>query len=203
MANTHPPLTGLILAGGKSERMGADKGLVRYRNKPHRFWLADLIAPRCERVFISVNHAQEQVNAAQYAYVVDAPAYADNGPIGGLMSASAAHGADAAWLVISCDLPYFDAAALTALVAARDTTRAATAFINPEINMPEPLITIYEPAFMRGLAGAFAAGARSLRRLLAQADTHLIHPQDPRWIVSANTPQARDEALRGLGQPTG
>jgi molybdopterin-guanine dinucleotide biosynthesis protein A len=173
---------------------------VQYRTKPHRFWLADLIAPRCERVFISVNHAQEQVNAGQYTYVVDAPAYADNGPIGGLMSACAAHGADAAWLVISCDLPYFDEAALAALLTARDDARAATAFLNPEINMPEPLITIYEPVFMRGLAKAFAAGERSLRRLLAKADTNLIRPQNPRWIESANTPAARNEALKRLGR---
>lgn len=200
MTNSPSLLTGFILAGGKSERMGADKGLVQYRSKPHRFWLADLIAPHCQQVFISVNHAQEQVNAAQYTYVVDAPAYADNGPIGGLMSASAAHGADTAWLVISCDLPYFDAAALGALLAARDSARVATTFLNPEINMPEPLITIYEPAFMRGLAEAFSAGERSLRRLLAKVDTNLIRPLDPRWIESANTPQARDEALRRLGK---
>ena len=201
MTNPKNNLHGLILAGGKSERMGADKGLVQYRSRPHRFWLADLLAPVCQRAFISVNSAQEKLDAEHYDYVVDDPAYADNGPIGGLMTA---HGAgESAWLVLSCDLPYFDGAALAALLAGREPNRAGTAFFNPDTHQPEPLVTIYEPAFMRALPGAFAAGERSLRRLLARADTKLIREYDPCWIVSANTPAARDEALRMLAKSQG
>jgi len=43
-----PTINGLILAGGKSKRMGQDKGSINYYGKPHREFLAELIAPFCK-----------------------------------------------------------------------------------------------------------------------------------------------------------
>lgn len=42
-----PELKGLVLAGGRSTRMGQDKGTIRYRTAPHRKYLYGLPEPLC------------------------------------------------------------------------------------------------------------------------------------------------------------
>lgn len=195
-------LWGLVLAGGKSERMGRDKGRLSYHGAPHREWLADVLAQACERVFISVSRPEESESGTGRAYLVDEAAYAGNGPIGALLSANAAH-PHHAWLVVSCDLPFFGPAALAALTSRRDASRPATAFLNPTNAQPEPLVTIYEAAFMDALPGWFGAGERSMRRIMARIDTHLIREFDPRWLTSADTPEGYAEALRVMRGQSG
>ena len=189
--------------------MGRDKGLLSYHGQPQRRWLATLLAQSCARVFVSVRAGQAPKHSADddIAYIEDSPAFENRGPMGALLSANELH-PNCAWLVVSCDLPYFDGAALECLLKHRDMSAAATAFVNPEIHRPEPLVTIYEALFMRELPGEVARGGSSMMRILhALPNVRLIRGYDPRWIISADTPGAFDEARRMLatasGSPTG
>lgn len=193
-----PALYGLVLAGGESRRMGRDKGLIAYHGEAHRQVLYALLRPVCAEVFLSVNAGQPRPEPESFAYLVDAPEYAGNGPIGAVMGFRDAH-PGVALLLVSCDLPYFGAEALQTLVAARDPVRPATAFLNPENDRPEPLVTIYEPRFLGRLAQDFGRGTRSLQRILLEDPPALIRDFDPRWIRSADTPEDRDRALYALG----
>ena len=47
------PLYGLVLAGGRSTRMGQDKSLISYHGKAQREYMADLLGQWCSRTFIS------------------------------------------------------------------------------------------------------------------------------------------------------
>ena len=134
-------LYGLVLAGGESRRMGVDKSLIAYRGVAQREALFALLEPVCARVFLSVNASQLMPDPERFAYIVDRPEYAGNGPIGAVMSFRDAH-PGVALLLVSCDLPYFGAEALQTLVAARDPVRPATAFLNPENDRPEPLLSL-------------------------------------------------------------
>jgi molybdopterin-guanine dinucleotide biosynthesis protein A len=51
--NTTPRVNGLVLAGGKSVRMGKAKDLLHWHGKEQRYFAADLLAPFCDEVFIS------------------------------------------------------------------------------------------------------------------------------------------------------
>ncbi len=197
-----PDLYGLVLAGGESRRMGRDKGLIAYRGAAHRQVLYALLYSVCARVFLSVNAAQPRPEPERFEYLVDRPEYAGNGPIGAVMGFRDAH-PGAAVLLISCDLPYFGPVALQALMSARDSNRPATAFLNPENDRPEPLVTIYEPGFLERLPDRFSRGARSLQKVLLEDPPALIRDFDLRWIDSADTPEDVARARAALGSDFG
>ncbi|MEO6063890.1 MAG: NTP transferase domain-containing protein [Thermoflexales bacterium] len=197
-----PALYGLVLAGGESRRMGRDKGLIAYRGEAHRQVLYALLRSACDRVFLSVNPAQPRPEPERFEYLVDRPEYAGNGPIGAVMGFRDAH-PGLALLLVSCDLPYFGPVALQALLAARNSNRPATAFLNPQNDRPEPLVTIYEPGFLGRLPAHFSRGARSLQRVLLEDPPALIRDFDLRWIDSADTPEDAARARAALGGADG
>ena len=55
------PLKGLVLAGGRSTRMGVSKARINWYGKEQQYYLADLLNSCCEEVFISC--CKEQVAA--------------------------------------------------------------------------------------------------------------------------------------------
>lgn len=194
------PLIGVVLAGGESRRMGRDKGLLEYHGIAQRDWLRALLAPVCERVFLSLRADQLPEGEGCEDCIADEPAFAGNGPIGAVLTLQPRF-PGSALLLLSCDLPHFDADALTALLAGRDPNQWATAFINPETDRPEPLVTVYEPAFLAVLPVAFAGGARSLQRIMAQRPINRLVPAHLRWIESVDDPEAYIRARRALGGP--
>lgn len=93
-------ITGIILSGGLSSRMGRDKGLVRYKNKPLIEYAIEALKPICNEVLISAN----QQGYKKYALPIIKDSFKEMGPLGGLYEGLKA--ARNNWiLVLSCDLP--------------------------------------------------------------------------------------------------
>ncbi|MGC8774321.1 MAG: bifunctional molybdenum cofactor guanylyltransferase MobA/molybdopterin-guanine dinucleotide biosynthesis adaptor protein MobB [Chlorobaculum sp.] len=192
-------LNGLVLAGGRSSRMGRDKATVSYRDRNQLESTAALLSGICDEVFISCR--AEQIES--YATSADVPAIADSyldmGPLGGLLSAQRQH-PEAAWLVAACDLPFIDEPVITALQAGRNPFRFATAFIADSWGRPEPLLSIYEPKSRRRLLERHASGNDSLRSFLMNSRVQLIEPNDASKLRNVNDPAAMDDALRTIGK---
>ncbi len=180
-------LYGLVLAGGRSRRMGRDKSALNYRGEPHARYTADLLSPYCERVFYSCR-ADQADNPLFADHPKIADVFPDQGPLGGILSAFAAH-PDAAFLVLACDLPFLDAETLKNLIRGREPRKIATAFFNPERGKPEPLCAIYEPAYAIE-AGKFSGqGVNCPTKILEQSDVHLIPLSSARLLENANHPE--------------
>lgn len=180
---------GLVLAGGKSERMGRDKGLIEYHGKPQRYFLADMVGEFCDQVYISCRQDQAaEITEAGYQPLVDDGQA--TGQYGGILTALGAY-PDTAWLVVACDLPLVDGAALDQLLTQRDDKKLATAYKNPDNDLPEPLLAIWEPASRDMLLRELDEGVTCPRKALIRnmADIKLIAPARPELVANANTPE--------------
>ena len=189
------PLYGLVLAGGRSRRMQADKAALAYGRQPQLARAFELLAPRVQSAWISVRADQrDEPLRARYPQIVDGAE--GEGPIAGIIAAQALH-PGAAWLVLACDLPLLDDATLDRLLAQRDTRRVATAYRSTSDGLPEPLCAIYEPASREPVLRHVAAGQACPRKFLIRHDALLLEPLHPHALDNANTPQDV-QALRAL-----
>ncbi len=181
-SNAKPPLYGLVLAGGKSSRMGRDKAEIAYHGKPQLAVAVEQAREFCEMVFVSVR-GDEPPNSGRAAYPQIADRFGHIGPIDGIRSALAAH-PDHAWLVLACDLPRLDRETLAHLVQRRNPARAATAYASSTDGLPEPLCAIYEPRIAEHLASF-----KCPRKALIRADLERLALKNARALDNANTPE--------------
>lgn len=189
------PLYGLVLAGGRSRRMGRDKAALEFDGRTQLERAFALLQPLTARCFISVRADQlEDPLRARFPQIVDLPNGLE-GPLGGIRAAQLAH-PDAAWLVVACDLPLLDAATLQHLIARRDPQHLATAFRSTRDGLPEPLCAIYEPASGPALEQFLATGRNCPRKFLIQSGTLLLDQPNPEALDNVNTPDELAAATR-------
>lgn len=186
-----PKLNGLVLAGGKSQRMGNPKDKINWHGKEQRYYAADLLAPFCDEVFISCRQDQLENFDPNYNALTDT--FLNMGPFGGILSALRSQ-RDKAWLVVACDLPLLDKNSLEFLIQSRSTEKAATTYESPFDGLPEPLITIWEPKSYPLLLNFLGSGITCPRKVLINSDTLILKPGNPDSLMNVNTPEDREKA---------
>ncbi len=187
---------GLVLAGGKSTRMGKDKGLLAYHDKPQREYLYQQMRPLCREVYLSIRPEQKETIPERFATITDQNQY--RGPLNGLLSAHHAF-PDAAWLVVACDLPLVDQGVLEYLLERRDPQAMATAYATRASGLPEPLAAIWEPRGLRAAEAYLQTSQSSCpRKFLINTQTTLVYPEDDLWVANANEPEEYEALLAKL-----
>ena len=189
------PIYGLVLAGGKSQRMGKDKGLIDYHGQPQREYLYHLLDGFCEQTFLSCRPDQMDNMPAGHQLLPDS--FLGLGPYGAILSAFREQ-PEVSWLVVACDLPLVNAVSLKELIDSRNPSRAATAFHNPETNFPEPLITLWEPRAYPVLLQFLAQGYSCPRKVLINSDVEVIKPQHSEVLHNVNTPEEMEKVIEQL-----
>lgn len=114
-------ITGVVLAGGLSQRFGADKAEALYRGRPLIDWSIDALSPYCETIFVSGRRHRD------HASVLDRP-HSGFGPLGGIAGAlfAARELGCRHLLSIPCDTPEVPASLLRQLVESEKPVYAAT-----------------------------------------------------------------------------
>jgi molybdopterin-guanine dinucleotide biosynthesis protein A len=102
--------SGIILSGGKSSRIGQDKGLVKLQGRPLVSWVIDQLRDVVDEIIVVVGSSEVvpsywQVVPSDVHVVTDC--YTQDSPMIGLLSGlKEAHGEYA--VVTACDMPFVD-----------------------------------------------------------------------------------------------
>ena len=188
-----PKIYGLVLAGGKSSRMGNDKGMILYHGMPQREYLYHLLSRVCGETFVSIRPDQKPDFPEDMQSIVDDDAY--KGPYNGMLSAHNRF-PEVAWLVLACDLPLLDLASLQELIAARNPNVMATTFAQKEDPLPEPLCAIWEPhAFESSKTYLESGNGTCPRKFLINNETKLVIPSKANVLLNANSEEEYKEAI--------
>ncbi|MEA4856183.1 molybdenum cofactor guanylyltransferase [Solidesulfovibrio sp.] len=157
---------GVILAGGKSSRMGRDKAWLSFFGQPLLCRVAAVVRNVVGELWVSGRDPS--------AFGIDAPWLPDAtpglGPAGGILTVLEAVGRSC--LVVSCDLPFLDEATLSRLVAAwrgRPGGALMTTFRIVETGYVESLVAVYDPAGLPLLRESLGRGERRLSGIFPEA----------------------------------
>jgi molybdopterin-guanine dinucleotide biosynthesis protein A len=190
-----PLLNGLVLAGGKSVRMGYDKGMIAWHGKEQQYYLADLLKSLCNEVYISCLPIGQKETDNNYQTITDT--FTGLGPYGAILSAFREK-PDTAWLVVACDLPLLDMETLQYLKDNRNDSSIATAFESPFNSLPEPLITIWEPKSYPVLLSFLSQGYSCPAKALRNNDTTVLKVKNPEALTNVNTPEELEKVQQVL-----
>lgn len=128
-----------ILAGGKSTRMGSDKGLLEVAGKPMIVHLLESLA--ClpiSTTIISGNARYEKFNVPVVPDLIPGL-----GPLGGLYTALCTAQSSHV-LLLSCDMPFIDLQSLQQLIDQQFSDRIIAALIRDKIN---PMPAVYPVSY--------------------------------------------------------
>ena len=185
------PIQGLVLAGGKSTRMGTDKGTLNFYGKNQRDVAIDLLEKNHLKTFLSVREEQE---IGIENVITDK--FVGLGPFGAICSAFQEN-PDVAWLVIATDLPFVNDAVIKKLLKHRNPSKVATAIKGKDKQFLEPLITIWEPKSYTLLLNYLAQGYSCPRKILLNSDVGIIEIED-NLIRNINTPEEFKAAYKEI-----
>ena len=91
------------MAGGKSSRMGTDKGLMTFQGKRLVEYAIELLQPFCSEIIISTNQAGYE----GFGFKTVSDVYRDCGPVGGLHAALSESNYDYN-LIVSCRITSYN-----------------------------------------------------------------------------------------------
>jgi molybdopterin-guanine dinucleotide biosynthesis protein A len=190
-------LTGLVVCGGKSSRMGTDKSKIIYHGEQQRYYLYKMLQAFCAGVYISCNEEQATYMSPGYEFITDDEAYADIGPAASLLSAVKKFPGKN-WLVIACDYPFIYTENVARFVnTLKDKTEVA-AFYNPPKKVYEPLLGYYSAKAIEQMIHILKGENYSLQHYLKIVNANK-HVADALEIKNINTPdemRAVKEALK-------
>ncbi len=190
------PLFGLVLVGGKSSRMGQDKGALSYHGETQVQFLYKLLAKYCTKTFVSCRNDQEQSSHLQGLPQIH-DSVTSTGPAAGILSAMMAY-PEARWLVMACDLPLVDDQHLQHLITNAHPFALVSGHVDAQ-GLPEPLSAIYRPEFKHKLLHFFERGIKCPRKMLLNSLFQPLANPNIDKLTNANTPEDYTNILQKIG----
>ncbi len=181
-----------IMAGGRSRRMGCDKGLLDFNGEPMLERMAR-VAMQTGRDVVVVGREQPGnwgVDGVQFI----ADEHPGKGPLGGL--ATALRNRRAPTLALACDLPLLTGQALLWLLDIWEQEGEGDGLITARNGFCEPLFSVYAVSALSLAETVLRSGAGSLRALQRAGSfaTAELPADIAAQLLNVNTPEEFREA---------
>lgn len=159
-------VTGALLAGGRSSRMGRDKGLIEIAGKPMIVHVIARLRPQVHRIVIVANGDPVRFAGTCLPVIGDTvEGYA--GPLAGLHAAlewAISETPEAKYVAtVPVDTPFFPTDAIARLLIAAKEKRAAAA-IAACAGTYHPVVGLWEVALISEVEDALRSGVRAMTR---------------------------------------
>lgn len=181
-----PDISGFILAGGKSSRMGTNKAMLEINNESMLTRMIRFIAPFCANIAIS----GEGVGYDDFNVEIIPDFFTGYGPIAGLYSSLKYSSTE--WnLVVSVDSPFLNKELINLLLV---NIGPFDCIIPQHSNGVEPLIGLYHKRALPALKKQIEFGDYKLSRLLSALNTNFVDcdylvEKYPRLFMNLNYPE--------------
>lgn len=173
-------VTGIILAGGKSSRMGKNKAFVEYSGRRLIDYSISVLEKFCSQIIISAN--TDEYNHLGFQIVADY--LKDCGPIAGLYSGLKASETDDNF-VVACDMPHISSEIMEKLIGEKEHYQ----IVCPELTdgKIEPLFAYYNKSVLKNIEEQIQKKEFSLHRLIRSCNTRYISIDDISVFKNINT----------------
>ena len=173
-------ITGIILAGGKSSRMGSDKARILFKGKAFIEHVIQALKPVVDDILIISNNKEHD----HFSYKRISDTLDDAGPMAGLHAGLACSNTENN-LVLSCDVPLIQTSVLEMIIAHNEEGKDV--ILLKEGSKSHPLIALYKKRTAPHLFSLLNHGERRLSTAINGLN-----------VKSISVPKAKQEALRNI-----
>lgn len=206
METRNAPITGVILAGGRSRRMGQNKALMPLGDEP-------LIAHVIRQMESVTDELLLITNEPELYTPLKLPMYRDilpdMGALGGIYT-GLTYAANCTVICVGCDMPLLQPNLLSHLTTLLDNYDAVVPCVEVEersASVLQTLAAIYTKRCLPIIDRMLTGGELRVHALYDRIDTRIVQPQewrrfDPRGIsfFNINTPEDFEIANRYIGE---
>lgn len=185
------PLSGIVLAGGNSRRLGTDKTTLTFDGHPLLEIVIERVSTLCHEVIVACgSRAATDSPRLPVRFVNDA--IPEQGPLAGVQAGLTAATAEFA-LVVACDMPFLNPRLLAYMA---NLPRRYQALIPLTSDGWHPTHAVYSHSCLPIIEALLAQGSNSMEELLSQLDIQALpeeelrrHDPDGLSLFNLNDPQ--------------
>ncbi|MFO7773328.1 MAG: molybdenum cofactor guanylyltransferase [Dehalococcoidia bacterium] len=167
-------ITSIILAGGRSLRLGQNKALQAIDGKSLIQWVVDRLSILSTEIIIATAHGEEIPCSSTVKITTAADIYVGKGPLGGIHSGLTASSSPRS-IVVSCDTPFVSVGLLEYM------TQICPAFdiVVPRIqDKIEPLCALYSRKCLAPIQELLEQDERQIRKLFSMVKVKYVEEDE-------------------------
>ena len=168
-------ISAIILAGGRSSRMGTDKGLILFNGRPLVTYVLNVLQSlEFREIFIITQNAAYK----KFGYPCFPDLVQDKGPLGGIC-AGLSHATLNKSLILGCDMPFISEQMIMELV---NTSGPEDVLLTHHHGMPEPLCSIYDQRCLEHFSSRIELGQLKITDALTDLNIRNISFDEQPWF---------------------
>lgn len=202
-AGTSTTLSAIVLAGGRSSRMGEDKALLKIQGVPLLKLVCDIAIALCDCVYVVTPWTEryQHLLSPKCQFIQEVPLLKDGDEVSTSSIIPLAHGplvgfaqglaqVQTEWvLLLACDLPRLRLQVLQEWAAGLDQVgEEAIAVLTHHAKGWDPLCGFYRRSCLPALTNYINQGGRSFQQWLAQHQVQVLPLPDAQMLFNCNTP---------------